>query len=206
MERRSPPPRRRATKRSPAAPVAPAPLGPEAWLTAAWNVMAREGVAGIRVEPLAAALGVTKGSFYWHFRDRAALLDALLDDWEERATRAVIVQVDASSCDARERLFTLMRLSTAAPEAPDIEHAVRAWGAHDAAVRKRLARLDRQREQYVSALLVSAGVEPDEASLRARMLYLALIGEYARVAHGGDRTEPRAWASLLTLLLPPPSR
>ncbi len=178
-----------------------ASLGPEAWLAAAWGELSRGGVEGVRVEPLAARLGVTKGSFYWHFRDRAALLDALLADWERRATLGVIALVDASSEAPRERLAELLRVTTKAPEAPDAEHAIRAWGARDPAARARLARIDERRERYVEDLLVAAGVTRPKAKLRARALYLALIGEYARVAHGGTPTSPAAWAELLDRML-----
>lgn len=176
-------------------------LGPEAWLAAAWEALARGGVEAVRVEPLATHLGVTKGSFYWHFRDRAALLDALLEDWERHATQGVIDRVDASSAAPRARLSELLRVTTGAPEAPDAEHAIRAWGAQDPAARARLARVDERRERYVEDLLVSAGITRSKARHRARALYLTLIGEYARVAHGGAPTSPATWAELLERML-----
>jgi AcrR family transcriptional regulator len=179
----------------------PSPLGPSAWLEAAWESLARGGVEGVRVEPLAVKLGVTKGSFYWHFRDRAALLDALLEDWEARATAGVITVVDASSEAPRERLAALMRVTTSSPQAPDAEHAIRAWGAHDPSVRARLTRIDERRERYVEDLLVAAGVARPAAAHRARALYLALIGEYARVAHGGAATSAATWTELLERML-----
>jgi AcrR family transcriptional regulator len=194
MEKRSA--EKRGVNRAP-----PKGLGPEAWVAAAREALARGGVEGVRVEPLAARLGVTKGSFYWHFRDRAALLDALLADWEARATQGVISLVDASSDAPRERLAELLRVTTKAPEAPDAEHAIRAWGAHDPSVRAHLARIDARRERYVEDLLVAAGVGRREAKLRARALYLTLIGEYARVAHGGAQTSAATWTELLERLL-----
>jgi AcrR family transcriptional regulator len=194
MEKRSPPKKTAKT-------AVPAPLGPSAWLAAAWEALARGGVESVRVEPLAARLGVTKGSFYWHFRDRAALLDALLEDWETRATQGVITVVDASSEAPRERLAALMRVTTRAPEAPDAEYAIRAWGTHDAHVRSRLTKIDERRERYVEDLLVAAGVERAAAAHRARGLYLALIGEYARVAHGGIATSAATWSELLERML-----
>jgi AcrR family transcriptional regulator len=181
----------------------PKTLGAEAWVAEAWRALSELGVEGVRVEPLAARLGVTKGSFYWHFEDRAALLSALLDDWEQRATAAVIREVDARCESPRERLFALIRMTTASPEAPDAEHAVRAWGAHDTSVRKRLHRVDARREAYVAQLLVAVGVDEARAQMRARALYLALIGEYARVAHGGAATERATWEELMRKLIEP---
>lgn len=178
-----------------------ASLGPEAWLAAAWGELSRGGVDRVRIEPIAALLGVTKGSFYWHFRDRAALLDALLADWERRATLSVIALVDASSEAPRARLAELLRVTTNAREAPDAEQAIRAWGASDPAARIRLERIDSRRERYVEDLLVAAGIARSKAKLRARALYLALIGEYARVAHGGTPTSRAVWAELLDRML-----
>lgn len=194
MEKRLPP--KKVARKAPTTP-----LGRSAWLEAAWDALAGGGVESVRVEPLAARLGVTKGSFYWHFRDRAALLDALLEDWETRATLGVIHLVDASAEAPRERLAELLRVTTRAPEAPDAEHAIRAWGAHDPSARARLTRIDERRERYVEDLLVAAGVERPAAAHRARALYLALIGEYARVAHGGVATSAATWSELLERML-----
>lgn len=202
MEKRRKPVSKAKPKTSPSA-RSPS-LGPEAWIAAGWQAIAREGVAGVRIEPLAAKLGVTKGSFYWHFTDRAALLDALLDDWERRGTLAVIEHVNQSSRDARGRLATLFRYTTAVPDAAGVEHAVRAWGASDAKVRRLLAKVDEQRERYVAEQLVEAGVPEDRAKLRARSLYLALIGEYTRVAHGAPQTHRAAWDELLARMLDEP--
>jgi hypothetical protein len=114
----------------------------------------------------------------------------------------VIARVDASSEAPRARLAELLRVTTGSPEAPDAEHAIRAWGAQDQEARARLARVDERRERYVEDLLVSAGVTRSKAKHRARALYLTLIGEYARVSHGGAPTSPSTWAELLERMLP----
>lgn len=194
MERRASPKKRATAKPS-------ASLGRAAWVSAAWAELARGGVEAVRVEPIAVRLGVSKGSFYWHFRDRAELLSEILADWEARATAAVIALVDASSNAPRARLVELLRVTTRAPQAPDVELAIRAWGARDQAVRTRLARIDERREHYVQGLIEAVGVPPAKAELRARALYLALIGEYARVAHGGAPTSHAAWMELLERML-----
>lgn len=193
----------RTTPRTP--PRAKEPVGVAAWVSAAWAALAREGVDGVRIERLAARLGVTKGSFYWHFSDRAALLDALLEDWERRATTAVIEDVDGAAEDPRARLYLLLRSTTMVPSAPDVEQSIRAWGLKDKSVRRRLERVDARREAYVTSLLEAAGVPREAAARRARVMYLALIGEYARVAHGGSPTERATWDELVARMLPPPS-
>lgn len=180
-------------------------LGPEAWVAAGWQALARSGVEGVRVEPLAARLGVTKGSFYWHFRDRAALLSAILVAWEARETSDVITRVDASSDSPAARLMELLRRTAASPgAAPDVEPAIRAWGTRDPDVERRLAEIDRRRERYVEDLLVAAGVARPSAKHRARVLYLALIGDHTRVAHGGRPTSRATWAELVSRMVEHP--
>ena len=66
------------------------------WITAALEVLASEGIGRVRVEPLAKKLGVTKGSFYWHFDDRPALHAAMLAQWQETQTLGIIAMVEAA--------------------------------------------------------------------------------------------------------------
>ena len=176
-------------------------LGAAQWVHAALTALATGGVNAVKVEPLAARLGVTKGSFYWHFADRRALLDAVLSAWEKQATANVIAFVDAKHSSPRERLKTLITLTTEVDEAAGVEHAIRAWGAGDAAVRRRLVRVDGAREAYVRDLLVAAGLSRARATARARLLYLTLIGEFTWVSHGGAPSGRALWAELYGLMV-----
>lgn len=171
------------------------------WVAAALRVLARQGVQGVKVEPIAEELGVTKGSFYWHFADRAALLDALLTEWERVATLRVIEELDRHGGSPRDRLHHLMTMTVSHPDAARIEQAIRAWGAHDRAVRKALERVDERRVDYVRALLVAAGVDRTHATRRSQLMYLALLGEYAVVSHGGSPRTPAVWRELVDLAL-----
>lgn len=173
----------------------------EDWVGAALRVLARQGVEGVKVEPLAEELGVTKGSFYWHFADRAALLTALLAEWERVATSRVIEELDRHGGPPRERLNHLMTMTVSHPSAARIEQAIRAWGAHDRAVRKALERVDERRVDYVRAMLVAAGVDRTHAMRRSRLMYLALLGEYAVVSHGGAPQPASVWRELVDLAL-----
>lgn len=175
-------------------------LGPEAWVAAAIAVLAKGGLDAVRVEPLAERLGVTKGSFYWHFKDRRALLDAVLDAWEELATAAIIAHVDSKPGTPKERLAVLMSLTTSVDEGAAVEHAIRAWGATDASVRRRLAKVDETRQAYVRDLLVGAGLTPARATARSRLFYLALIGEFTWVSLGGEPSGTALWKELYGLL------
>jgi AcrR family transcriptional regulator len=174
------------------------------WIDAGFRALLREGVEGVRVERLAAGLGKTKGSFYWHFADRAALLDALLDAWRARATQAVITQVEARGGDARARLTTLLEITMSADGR--LERAMRDWARGDAAVSRAMASVDRKRLRYVADLLVAAGVAPEAARLRALFAYQALIGAFVMrpVGERRARRDARtAVASLVALLLGP---
>lgn len=145
------------------------------WTDMALRVMAAEGVEAVRVEPLARALAVTKGSFYWHFADRRALLDALLAEWERLATQDVIeaVQVAHEAPDERLRELTRVVFRHGGP----LDRAIRAWGAHDEGAAEAIARVDANRYDFVRGLLVEYGLPKQAAAIRARLLYTSLVGE-----------------------------
>src|SRR5512147_372241 len=77
------------------------------WLQAAFHALRTGGVAAVKIEPLARSLGLTKGSFYWHFRDREALLDALLAEWERRAGERILARIESAGKSPQERLSLL---------------------------------------------------------------------------------------------------
>ncbi len=159
----------------------------EQWTLAALHALARGGHDALRVEPLAKSLGVTKGSFYWHFDDRQALHQAVMEAWEHLATEQIIKEVDASGAEsAEDRLRTLAHLVFRGDPAGDaIEPAIRVWARTDPAVAEAAGRVDQRRLDYVSALLRDAGLEPELASQRAHTLYRTLIGEFVWRTSGG---------------------
>lgn len=178
-------------------------LGRGAWVDAALTAIGNEGVRGVRVEKLARTLGVTKGSFYWHFADRQALLDAVLDAWERVSTTGVIDRVEAAGGDGAARLSRLVAICFGTAEADRIEAGVRAWGASDDGAREVLERTDRRRLDYVTGLLVETGLKKPVARRRARILYLALIGDFTFRSHGGAET-PRSVRDELVEMLQSP--
>ncbi len=154
-------------------------LGREDWIEAGLAALAADGPDGVRVERLARALGATKGSFYWHFRDRAELQDAILDVWDERTTPAILAQV-AGPGPAEPRLRRLARLVTDAGEPGELlelERAVRAWAVFDPAVAARVARVDGARLAGLRALFRECGFGPGDAELRARIFVYYVPGE-----------------------------
>lgn len=172
-----------------------------AWIDAGLAALVKGGPDLVRVEPLAKALKVTKGSFYWHFEDRPALLSALRTRWEEVATLSVIDRIEREGPDPRRRLDALMAYTTSHPGGARLEGAVRAWGASDKATRKVIQRVDERRLEYVTGLLVGVGLPPAEAKDRARLLYLALIGELSQVSHGAPASGAALFAKVVGLMV-----
>ena len=134
-------------------------LDRQAWIEGAFELLGEAGVAGVRVEPLAKRLGVTKGSFYWHFRDRQALLDAVLTHWENCETTRFIELVEAGGGSPDERLKALFGAVLGDQSGLGPELAVRDWARRDRktsaivlAVDNRLLALDLAKRGYLDML------------------------------------------------------
>lgn len=153
-------------------------IGREDWIREALVLLQREGIAGVRVEPLALRLKVTKGSFYWHFKDRAALHAAMLEHWRAITTRDVIERFDRAGGSARLKLRRLIGLATGAVAPVALDTAMREWARQDPTVAAAVATTDSERVAFISALLCEMGIKPGVADLRARILYLAAVGSY----------------------------
>ncbi|MFT4096244.1 MAG: TetR/AcrR family transcriptional regulator [Rhodoblastus sp.] len=150
-------------------------LGREDWINGAMKLLAQSGAASVRVEPLAQRLKVTKGSFYWHFRDLADLQDAMRQEWIRRSTDWVIDRVNAHSGDPAARFRKLIELAGVKP--PPIERAVRAWAAVDTATAKTVRAVDEKRTGFVRDLLLEMGHDKVRAEAIARMLTCFVVGE-----------------------------
>lgn len=146
------------------------------WIDAALRALRDEGIDAVRVERLATAIGKTKGSFYWHFADRKALLAAILAAWRARATQAVIEEVEARGGDALRRLTTLFEIAFNADGR--LERAIRDWSRADADVARAIAAVDRRRLRYVEAALMETGLSKTTARWRARFAYQAVVGRF----------------------------
>src|SRR5262245_48459887 len=99
------------------------------WIEAGLKELGRGGVEAVRIEVVAQRLGVTKGGFYRRFKDRRALLDAILETWEHGRIAAIEKQAELGGANARERLRSLIRIYSERlnPEGMAIELAVRQW-------------------------------------------------------------------------------
>jgi AcrR family transcriptional regulator len=172
------------------------------WLDAALEIFERDGVEAVRIEPLARKLNVSRGSFYWHFRDRAALLRDLLARWEVRETARIIEIVEAGGGSAAVRLLRL--LETCARDEGRLEMALRNWANSDAQARNAVAQVDLRRTQYLAALLVEHGLEPEQAEKRSRVAYAAWLGEYTRPQTSSVAERMADMRCLHGLVLTPP--
>lgn len=158
-------------------------LGRQDWIEVGLAVLAESGVEAVRVEPLAKRMKVTKGSFYWHFKDRSELLDAILAEWVEIDTNGIIERVNQIDADPKTKLLRLFELAIAndslIPGLADgsLENAIRAWATSDPKVAALIARVDRQRLNYTKALFLEIGFSEAEALTRARLAYYSLVGE-----------------------------
>ena len=152
----------------------PARLSAEDWALAALDVIAESGLASVAVEPLAKRLGVTKGSFYWHFPSRDALLVAALERWEVMEQEAVFGKLEAVS-DPRARLRDLFLL-VAHEYKTHIIYSELLKALDHPAVQPVLSRVSERRLDYLTASFRQAGLPRLEAQQRARLTYSAYVG------------------------------
>jgi AcrR family transcriptional regulator len=153
-------------------------LDAEAWIAAAFDALAGGGIDAVRVEPLAKALGITKGSFYWHFADRRALLDAMLESWAEGRIAAIREQATARGAPAAV-LGDLADLYTrhANVRGLTIELAIRSLARTDEAAAKSVRSVDRERLRHVGDLFAALGWPGVHAQERAILFYSYLFGQ-----------------------------
>src|SRR3954447_15370581 len=132
------------------------------WVDQGLRALAAGGPDAVRIEPLAKALGVTKGGFYWHFDDRRALLEEMLDTWERVSVDQVIERIEGEGGDARARLRMLSAIAGSSDEGLRIDLAVRDWSRRDKRVATRLRRVDNRRMDYMRSLFADFCPDEDE--------------------------------------------
>ena len=156
------------------------PLTPDDWAKAALKTIARGGIDALAVETVAAELGATKGSFYWHFKDRDALIQAALDKWEQRRTEAVIEDLEREP-DPAARLKKILGAGYEFGPTDRAEIVLLANPEHPAAVRA-VRRVVERRITYLAEQLEKLGWDATEALDRAVVLYDVYVG-YMQMAH-----------------------
>jgi AcrR family transcriptional regulator len=156
-----------------------------AWIEAALRALAAGGPDAVRVEALAAGLGVSKGGFYWHFTDRQALLGEMLDSWEQAGTEDVIARVEGEPGDPQAKLRKLFELSPTADF--EVELALRDWARRDGDVAARLHRIDGRRMEFLRLLFAQFCADEDDVEARSVLAYSLLIGSYFIAVQDGEK-------------------
>ncbi|TAK80122.1 MAG: TetR/AcrR family transcriptional regulator [Betaproteobacteria bacterium] len=146
------------------------------WVAAGLEALRKGGAAEVRVERLAAQLGITKGSFYWHFRDRGELLDALLEHWAREMTDAEFERIEAMRATLAERLLALAQ-DVLQKGMGRYDPAIRGWARTDRKVAAAVARVDRRRVFSLMSFFEESGFSAADARTRARLFYTFLLGE-----------------------------
>ena len=161
-----------------------------AWVAGATEVLAEEGIAGLRVEVLAKRLKVTKGSFYWHFTDRRDLLMAVLAQWKEGRIRDIDKQSAMPAGNESEQLQQIIDIYSANRNRKgiSIELAVRDWARRDAQASAVVEEVDSYRLESARKLFVATGLSDSEAKSRSLLLYAYVFGQ-SLMAY--DRFDPK---------------
>ena len=156
--------------------VATRRLTPEDWVRGALRILQERGVSGVKVTVLAERLGVTSGSFYWHFKGLPDLHATLLEYWERELTDAIVDQAKAIKGVGPERILQLMT-EIVEFEVASLDHAISVWARSDPKVRETYERTLQKRFDFAGWMFSGAGFPQPEAALRGRLMVAYLMGE-----------------------------
>ena len=151
-------------------------LSAQDWIDLGLKTLAKSGFTALKAEPLAKAMGVSRGSFYWHFADIGAFHAAILERWREVATEQIIAAVEAAldRDKGQDTLAVLLKLTFSGRLA--LERAVRSWAANDARAHAAVVAVDQRRLDYIEWLLKQAGLAESVARARAQILFWVFFG------------------------------
>jgi len=174
------------------------------WVASATEVLVDEGVDNVRVDVIAKTLGVTRGSFYWHFKDREDLLQQMLEAWRLAATEQIIERFDRRRDDPTALVRDLLSLpfrGRAAERAARVELAIRDWARRDPLARSALDDVDSRRLGYIAQCFSALGFDIGEARARAFILYGYEVAESLLPRQGNDAQKRERSALIERLLL-----
>ena len=138
------------------------------WLARALEVLAAEGVQGVRVERLARDLGIAKAGFYWHFRDRRDLLQSMLDYWTHEFTAVITENPKLRTGDPKKRLYDTM-VMILDHDLTKYDLGIRDWAAHDPDAAKAVRSVYRMRLEFVRGIFSELGFRGQQLEMRARL-------------------------------------
>ena len=173
----------------------------ERWIEEGLRALAAGGVDAVRVEALAAALGVTNGGFYGYFADRGALLAQMLDAWEQACVDDVLERIEQESGGALDKARLAGRLTFDSDRLLPIDLAVRDWARRDEAVADRLRRVDNRRMQLLRDAIGTVCSDPDEVEARSLLAFCMAIGSHFLAADHPGRTRPQVMARASAFIL-----
>ena len=169
------------------------------WIDEGLKVLAEGGPDAVRIDSLAKALGVTRGGFYWHFDDRQALLDAMLETWERRSIDEVLERVESEGGDASDKVRRAGML-TFSPALLPVDLAVRDWARRDEAVGERLRRVDNGRMAYLRRLIGELSADEGDVEARSLLAFSLAIGNHFIAADHGPRSRTEVLEVAVKLL------
>lgn len=156
----------------------------EVWLDAARDAFVESGLDAVKIQPLGNQLGLSRTSFYWFFKDRAALLDSLLRSWEDSNTGSLVAATEAYAETITEAVLNLIGIfMDDGPFRPRFDLAVRGWAHQDEAVAARVNAADEVRLNAIRQMFMRFGYDTGEADVRARTVYLVQIGYISLQVH-----------------------
>jgi len=179
-------------------------LTPESWIASATALLVDKGIDSVRVDVLAKILGVTRGSFYWHFKDRDELLKSVLKGWRDGATELLIERFESKDADPRELITELISLpfrGRSAQRAARIELAIRAWARRDDMARQAVDEVDARRISFITQCFCALGFPIAEARARGFTLYAYEVAEsmLSNQGNAAQKAERRALVERLLL-------
>jgi AcrR family transcriptional regulator len=162
-------------------------LGRQDWLTIGIQILIEKGIEAVKIDPLAKLLNVTRGSFYWHFKNRDDLLAEILREWETLNTKSVIAQIEELDSSPNSKLLSLLEI--AAQDDNRLEKAIRTWSVNDSRAETAINQVDRQRLDYLQKLFLQLGFSEIDAKVRAQIVYSVRLGWFvmALPSHSTER-------------------
>jgi AcrR family transcriptional regulator len=172
----------------------------EDWIAAGLKRLGEVGVDKVRVDQIASVLDVTKGSFYWHFKDRSHFLDALVETWEAGRSGDPTDAWRSEGLDPEARSQHLWKLISGSDDTR-AEMAIRDWARRNDAVAKRVQRVDDRRLHYLEAIFTDLGMPATEVGPRSLLAYSLLIGDYLVTTRHAKRAQRRIMVADALLLV-----
>lgn len=169
------------------------------WVAVGFDILGEQGITGIKIDRMAQRLGVTKGSFYWHFKDIDEFLDALTTKWAEEMGTRYLATAGAPDEHPSTRMQNRLRVFLSRPIRM-LDREMRHWARSDHRAREALEKTDRQIYAQTTRDLRDLGFGDVEAGWRASVLFYASVG-YAAVDHPLTEANLRSEAFKLLQLL-----